>query len=145
MHLNGKLENIIQALGLRLSLRDTLAPNIKSMSPHKHRISVRPVLDSLFKRIPQILFVSRIFDDRDPEFVVVAQVACFFFAVASGDTLDLFDLLDFKDIFVEGGGLLAEEGYKDCGLRVGMDATLSIAHSVGCHEEWGASRGFEDL
>lgn len=107
MHPNRQLEQIIQRLTLRLRLRNILAPDIDAVSTDKNCARLWPLLNGFLERVFQILFVGGVLDDRNLERVVEAKVADLsasfgdFVAAgpATGDTLDLLDLVDGEDVF----------------------------------------------
>jgi hypothetical protein len=45
--------------------------NLHSMSPHKDRIRIWVLLHSLLETLPEVLFVCGVFDDGNPQPVVV--------------------------------------------------------------------------
>lgn len=64
-HLHRQLKQIIQTLRLRLGLHHILSPHIHAMPSDQHRARLGPLLDRPIQRVPQILLVRGILDDRD--------------------------------------------------------------------------------
>ena len=111
MHLNSKLQDVINALALRLRLVHVVSPHVSAfcqhtiagiqpcqhshpMSPNKNRIRIRVFLHRLLQTLPQILLMRRILNDRYAQPIIVSQIARF--ATALRYALDLLNLLDFK-------------------------------------------------
>lgn len=156
MHLNRQPKQVIQTLRLRLCLRNILPPHIHPMPSDQHRTRLRPLDNRLFQRIPQILLVRRIVNNRDPHRIEEAQITQFTTPLgdfgravaASGDAFDLLDLGYAED---GGGGVrgllggAAEEGHEDGPLRVRVDTAARAAVLVHGEEERGAGGWFEGL
>lgn len=110
--LTSGVDNVPFALSLRLC--NILAPHIavvsqhsastpsflfradsQSMSPDQHGMRVRPRLDSILKRIPQILLVGRVLNDRNLQSIKVPQIS-HSIPIARGDPLDLLEFFNLK-------------------------------------------------
>ena len=152
MHFHRKLEQIIQSLRLRLRLRHILTPHIHPVPPDQHSARLRPLLNCLLQRLPQILFVRCIVDDGNPHGIEVAQVTDFAAAfcdlgttgAATGDAFDLLDLVDAEDrvglgvcrIGLKSG--FADQSHEDGPLGVSVDAAAGVAMCECCQKERGA-------
>jgi hypothetical protein len=111
VHFNSKLEEIIQALALRLGFRNVVAPNITvcihqlqelsmtrgynshSMSPDQDGVGVRVLVHGLLQASGEILLECSVLDDRNLKCVEEAQHAL---ALASRNTLDLLNVADLE-------------------------------------------------
>lgn len=158
MHLNRQLQDIVDALALRLSFVDIVSPHVSAysqhpitstqlrqyshaMSPDKDCIRIRVFLHRLFQALPQILLMRRIFNNRYAQPIIVPQVTCL--ATALRYALDLLNLLDLETC-VLAKIALHEECHEHRPLRVCVYAAAGAALE-GRHEEGCAGRGLEDL
>ena len=116
--------------------------HIHSMSLDQNSMGIRPLLDSTFKCILQILLVCSVVDDRNTQTVVVSEVSLLFLAIAFRDTLDLLELLNLKDV---GPGSFAEQRYEYGVLAMCVDAAACTAQCEGGHEEGCTRRRLQHL
>jgi hypothetical protein len=96
----------------------------------QNRISVRILRHGLLQALCQILLVSGIFDNGNPERIEETQHAL---ALAAGDTLDLLDVADLE---AAARPLLPldQESHKNRPLRMGMNAAARALLEGGQEE-----------
>lgn len=118
-------------LALRLGFVHIVAPNINAMPPDKHSIRIRILLHGLLEKLGEVLLMGGILNDRDPQGVMIPQVARL--AETAAKALDLLDVVDFKYLAVALG--LEQEGDKHGPLGVCVDAARGAAAGEGGEEE----------
>lgn len=108
------------------------------MPPDEHGIRIRIPVHSLLQVLGQVLLMRGVLNDRNPQCVMVAQVALL--GGAPGKALDLLDVVDLKDLVKARALGLEEQSDEDSPLRVRMDATAGVATREGGQEEGRALR-----
>lgn len=112
------------------------------MSLDEDGVGIRPLLDGTLECVLQVFLVCSVVDDRDTKTIVVSKVSLLLLTITLGNTLDLLEFLDFKDV---GTGSFAKQSYKDSVLAVGVNAATRSAQRKGSHEEGCACRGLQHL
>lgn len=125
-----------------IEMSNILMGHIHSMSLDQNSMSVRPLLDGIFKCILQVLLVCGVVNDRDAKTVVVPKVSLLLLAVTFGNTLDLLKLLDLEDV---GAGSFAKQRDEHSVFAVRVDAAARAAQRKGGHEQRCTCRRFEHL
>lgn len=158
LHLNSQLKDIIDAanpvstirhrqqrvsnsdipFALRLCLMNVVTPDIDSMPPYQHRIRIWILLHGLLQALGQVLLMRRVFNDRDPESIIVSKISLL--ASPLRNALDLLNLLNLEArVFAD--FTFYEEGDEDGPLRVCVNAAAGATLEGGV-EEGGTGRGF---
>lgn len=112
--------------------------NLHSVSPHKDSIGVRVFLHRLLQASREVFLKRGVIDDRDAKSIVESHHAL---ALATGDTLDLLNVANFK-AGVRALFALNQEGHQDRPLRMSVDTAASPALKSG-KEQWRACRGLQ--
>lgn len=133
---NKRVLNIPFALSL--GLVDIVAPDVDAMPADQDGVGIGVLLHGGLKVLGEVLLVGGVFDDGDPQSVVVAQVSGLGHAPA--EALDLLDVVDLKDLVPAGALGLEQQGDEDGPLRVRVDAAAGVAAGEGCQEERRALR-----
>ena len=126
-------------LALRLGLVDVVPPDIYAMSPNQHGIGIRILFHSLLKILGQILLMRGVLNDRDPERVMIPQVALL--RHPPPEALDLLDVVDLKDFILTWTLGLEQQRDEHGPLGVRVDAAAGVAAGEGCEEEGRALGG----
>lgn len=110
MHLHSELEEPVQTLTLRLRLGWSITPNIANMvstltsalrtsknlhsvTTNQHRIGIRVGVDGSLQPFSKVLLERGVFNNRNPERVVIVVHS---FSFSFGYSLDLLDIADLK-------------------------------------------------
>jgi len=73
-----------------------LSPDIDTVSPNQDCVGVRILIHSRLQTLGQVFLKGRILDNRNPQGVMISQIARLLIALSKA--FDLLDIVDLKDI-----------------------------------------------